>query len=277
MMLRKDFCIFILTHGRPDNILTLKALEKAGYTGELFLVCDDDDKELERYKANYGDRVKVFHKEEKFDIMDGIVSTEYRRYPVYARNECFKIAKELGYRYFLQLDDDYQCFKLRYEQGGELKSRNMKQMDAICEAMLKLLDAGITCVAFAVQGDMIGGLKQYRKGLIWQAKNCFFCDTEKAFTFLGRINEDVTTPLRYNAVGKMFLTTMGVMIQMLPSEKNDGGSTEQYKASSLYWNFSYPLLMCPGAYKVGVTAKGMNRRISHDNAHPKILSDTWKK
>lgn len=197
MMLRKDFCIFILTHGRSDNILTLKALEKAGYTGELFLVCDDDDKELERYKANYGDRVKVFHKEEKFDIMDGIVSTEYRRYPVYARNECFKIAKELGYRYFLQLDDDYQCFKLRYEQGGELKSRNMKQMDAICEAMLKLLDAGITCVAFAVH--------------------------------------------------------------------------------SLYWNFSYPLLMCPGAYKVGVTAKGMNRRISHDNAHPKILSDTWKK
>lgn len=202
MMLRKDFCIFILTHGRPDNILTLKALEKAGYTGELFLVCDDDDKELERYKANYGDRVKVFHKEEKFDIMDGIVST---------------------------------------------------------------------------QGDMIGGLKQYRKGLIWQAKNCFFCDTEKAFTFLGRINEDVTTPLRYNAVGKMFLTTMGVMIQMLPNEKNEGGSTEQYKESSLYWNFSYPLLMCPGAYKVGVTAKGMNRRISHDNAHPKILSDTWKK
>lgn len=158
-----------------------------------------------------------------------------------------------------------------------LKSKNMKQMDTVCEAMLKLLDAGITCAAFAVQGDMISGLKQYRKGLIWQAKNCFFCDTEKAFTFLGRINEDVTTPLRYNAVGKMFLTTMGVMIQMLPNEKNDGGSTEQYKASSLYWNFSYPLLMCPGAYKVGVTAKGMNRRISHDNAHPKILSDTWKK
>lgn len=38
-----DFCVFILTHGRADNVVTLKTLLADGYTGDWYMVIDDED------------------------------------------------------------------------------------------------------------------------------------------------------------------------------------------------------------------------------------------
>ena len=38
-----DFVALILTHGRPDNVKTVDALAKHGYTGPWALVIDDED------------------------------------------------------------------------------------------------------------------------------------------------------------------------------------------------------------------------------------------
>lgn len=65
-----DFCVFILTHGRPNKIYTLKTLKKQGYTGPLFFICDDEDPKLERYKELYGDKVIVFNKKEVAETFD---------------------------------------------------------------------------------------------------------------------------------------------------------------------------------------------------------------
>ena len=43
-MPNKDFGVLILTHGRPDNQKTTKALRKHGYTGRIVYVIDDEDK-----------------------------------------------------------------------------------------------------------------------------------------------------------------------------------------------------------------------------------------
>ena len=40
----KEFAAFILTHGRPDNVLTYDSLKKAGYTGRIVLIIDNEDK-----------------------------------------------------------------------------------------------------------------------------------------------------------------------------------------------------------------------------------------
>ena len=47
-----DFCAFILTHGRPDKVYTIKSLRDSGYTGKVFLVVDDKDKTLPEYKKS---------------------------------------------------------------------------------------------------------------------------------------------------------------------------------------------------------------------------------
>ena len=45
--MRDDFAVFILTHGRADNVVTVKALEKGGYTGKTYFIIDDEDDDNE--------------------------------------------------------------------------------------------------------------------------------------------------------------------------------------------------------------------------------------
>ncbi|MBW9534953.1 hypothetical protein FHA53_19970 [Escherichia coli] len=52
--MRDDFCAFILTHGRPDKVLTYRTLRRAGYTGKIFIVVDDEDKTRNQYMAEFG-------------------------------------------------------------------------------------------------------------------------------------------------------------------------------------------------------------------------------
>lgn len=108
--MRDDFAVFILTHGRPDKIVTLKSLKKGNYSGKWYVVIDNEDEKESEYRRKYGDHVLQFDKKaisETFDTMD---LSEDRRTIVYARNVCFELAKQIGVRYFLELDDDYVCF-----------------------------------------------------------------------------------------------------------------------------------------------------------------------
>ena len=44
MNFKEDFAAFILTHGRPDRVLTYKKIRDCGYTGKIYLIVDDLDK-----------------------------------------------------------------------------------------------------------------------------------------------------------------------------------------------------------------------------------------
>lgn len=71
--MRDDFCAFILTHGRPDKVLTYRTLRRAGYTGKIFIVVDDEDKTWHQYIAEFGEQVLVFSKADiasRFDEAD---------------------------------------------------------------------------------------------------------------------------------------------------------------------------------------------------------------
>jgi hypothetical protein len=62
MAMREDFCAFILTHGRPDRVHTYNTLQRAGYTGKVYIVIDDEDKTADQYRARLGDKVLQFCK-----------------------------------------------------------------------------------------------------------------------------------------------------------------------------------------------------------------------
>lgn len=117
-MRHKSFVVFILTHGRAANVKTIKSLRKAGYTGKVLLVIDNEDEQEEHYKRIYGEQnVVVFDKldiAERYDTMD---TFDERRTIFYARNACFEIAEKLGYEYFLELDDDYTQFAYKTVKG----------------------------------------------------------------------------------------------------------------------------------------------------------------
>lgn len=109
--MRSDFVVFILTHGRADSVITDKTLRKCGYTGPIVYVIDNEDKAAAEYYARYKN-VVMFDKPKIAKTFDEADNFDDRRAIVYARNACFQIARKLGYKYFIELDDDYDVFLL---------------------------------------------------------------------------------------------------------------------------------------------------------------------
>ena len=243
--MRDDFAVFILSHGRADKIKTLHSLEKGNYTGKTFIVIDNEDETAEEYYKLYGERVVMFDKLEiakKFDTGDNF---NERRTIVYARNACFDIAKKLGLKYFLELDDDYTSFQFRNIKGDKLMVIECRQLDRLFERMIDFLEeSNAITVAFAQGGDFIGGANSgtFKKKLLRKAMNTFFCKTENRFNFLGRINEDVNTYTSLGSKGKLLLTVTDVCITQMQTQKNGGGMTDVYLDSGTYLKSFYSVM-----------------------------------
>lgn len=283
-MLRDNFCVFILTHGRSDRVYTYKTIRKEGYTGPVFFVVDNEDEQANEYIRRYGDdSVIIFDKAARAEKTDVADTVKDHRSVIYARNECFDIAKRLGYRYFLELDDDYTDFQYRYEGNGKLLIKSANNLDDIFEAMLCFLDvSGALTVAFAQGGDMIGGINagNFRKGLLRKAMNTFFCDTEKPFEFVGRINEDVNTYVLLGSQGKLMFTYTPFMITQKQTQSNAGGWTEVYLERGTYVKSFYSVIINPSAVKIaemGDKHKRVHHSVNWDKCVPQILSERWKK
>ena len=70
---------------------------------------DNEDKAAAEYYARYKN-VVMFDKPKIAKTFDEADNFDDRRAIVYARNACFQIARKLGYKYFIELDDDYDVF-----------------------------------------------------------------------------------------------------------------------------------------------------------------------
>lgn len=278
------FAVFVLTHGRPDNVLTVESFRAAGYTGRIYLVIDDEDECGDEYRALYGDSVIVFSKdavEETFDVAD---TQRDRRAVVYARNAVAGIARDLGLDYFLQLDDDYTSFRFRRFVVSTAPTIKILPggMDGIVEAMLTFLDeSGAATVAFSQGGDHLSGVyRELRLGLLRKAMNSFFVRTDRPVEFLGRINEDVNTYVVRGGRGDLFFTVMGVQLEQLRTQANPGGMTDIYLDGGTYVKSFYTVMMAPSCVRVTLL-KSVHRRFHHeirwDKAVPKILSPRHRK
>lgn len=62
MMKNNCFVALILTHGRPDNVHTVKTLRKCGYTGDIIIVLDNEDLKIDRYRKNYEKHICIRQK-----------------------------------------------------------------------------------------------------------------------------------------------------------------------------------------------------------------------
>lgn len=277
-----DFAVFILTHGRPDRIHTLKTLEKQGYTGDWYLVIDNEDKMADEYYKNYGDKVIMFDKKAISLTFDTADLSDDRRAIVYARNACFQIAKELGIKYFVEFDDDYTSFNLRYPKDGKLVARMLDNLDDIFEMMLDFLeDTQALTVCLSQGGDHIGGLTgRWKKGLIRKVMNSFFCRTDRPFQFLGRVNEDVNTYTYLGSKGELMLTTTDLMLVQLQTQSNQGGMTDLYLDSGTYLKSFYTVMYMPSAVEIremGTANRRLHHHVKWNNCVPMILNERYKK
>ena len=282
--MRNDFAVFILTHGRADNVVTMRALQRGGYTGRWYMIIDNEDSDTEKYLENFGkDHVIMFNKQEAYDRADTMDNFNNHRAIIYARNESFRIAKDLGLTYFLMMDDDYKEIDFRYEDGKKLAGKPARDLDRIFEAMLKFLDvSGAATVAFAQGGDFLGGLDggNFKKRLLRKAMNSLFCRTDRPIDFRGTMNEDVTTYTVLGSRGRLFFTLCDMCIIQLPTQSLNGGMTEAYTETGTYVKTFYSVMAMPSCIKVSMMHskhKRIHHRIDWECCVPKILNEKYRK
>lgn len=281
--MRDDFAVFILTHGRAENMKTLDTLNRCGYTGKWYMVIDNEDKTADKYYQIYGkDHVIMFDKLKKSKEFDTCDISDNRKAIVYARNACFDIAEDLGIEYFLELDDDYTEFRKRFWDGEKLSSYYVLDFDSIVDEMIDFLETSkALTVAFSQTGDFIGGqsCKVFREKLTRKAMNSFFCKTSRRFDFLGRINEDVNTYCNLGSRGELLFTIADISLNQQDSQQNKGGMTDLYLSAGTYVKSFYSVMTNPSFVKVaemGVGHKRMHHLVDWEHGVPKIISDRFK-
>ena len=152
-----ELVVFILTHGRANNVYTLKTLRKHGYTGKVIFVIDNEDKQADEYYKKYED-VEMFDKKAIAKTFDEADNFEDRRAIIYARNACFDIAKKFGYKYFIEMDDDYTYFEYRVYSADIQKPKNVFNLDAVFLSLLEFYKStNFATISMAQGGDFIGG------------------------------------------------------------------------------------------------------------------------
>lgn len=287
--MRRDFCAFILTHGRAGNVITVETLKRHGYTGKVFIVIDDEDEAGDDYRREFGDAVLVFSKDEAARYTDPCDNFPDRQTPLWARNACWGLAEREGYTYFIQLDDDYRQFhyrrmgrghRLSDTQNEEYHGWTMRRLDAIFTSLVRVIQTTpVKTIAFSQGGDHIGGEPakiRFRR----KAMNSFVCSTAKPFLFRGRLNDDVNTYVSLGSVGDLFFTDMDIQLEQLPTQANAGGITDAYLDAGTYVKSFYTVMLAPSCVRIttiGRTDRRPHHKINWRRAVPRIVPPEFRR
>jgi hypothetical protein len=284
-MENKDYTVFIISNNRPSKVYTDIMLKKYNYTGTSYIVLDDEDKSVDQYITKFGvDRIKIFNKKEIADKTDEGNNFDNRRTTTHARNACFDIAEQLGYKYFLVLDDDYTVFRYRYIDKYITKGYVNNLDNLFLQTFKFYKNNKFISIAFAQGGDFIGGescglLKNY----MYNGRKCmnsFFCSTERRFWFLGQLNEDVNTYVTYGNKGGLFLTIPFVGLEQKATQLTTGGMTDAYLKYGTYVKSFTTVMMQPSSVFVammGFTKNRLHHRVIQRNTVPMIVKEMYKK
>lgn len=283
-IMENKFCIIIISHGRPNDIITLKTLKKAGCTIPVFILIDNTDKCVEEYLSKYKEKVFIFDKERYAKSVDNFDNFNNYRSTTHARNASFDLAKELGYEYFLVLDDDYTEFKMRINSKLEHPIKRYLIIKNIDKVFLSTLEyyknSDFTSICYSQGGDWFGGETNFNKKPKRKAMNSFFCSVNRRFEFISRLNEDVNTYMTLGHKGEVFMTIPFIQIDQKSTQATKGGMTESYVNNGTYVKSFYTILTRPDCTKInlmGRTDKRLHHLIDWDNAVPMIIKEKYKK
>jgi len=283
-LMKHNFCVFIMSYKRADDMWTINTLRRSGYSGPIYIIIGDDEPDKEAYYENFGkDNVIEFSKEEALKRFDLCTNEDIKNTITYARNMLYDIAKDLGYDYFAQFEDDYQHFDYRYTYNGKLMYLYSEELDDVFDAMIDFLDdTHADIVAFAQGGDFIGGMNNsfLKTRIKRKVMNTLFCRTDNPVTFIGAMNDDVNVYVTYGKRGRLFLSVADMMVFQRPTQRGKGGNADMYNALGTYSKSFYSVMINPSCVKVSdidPTFKRIHHAVMWDKAVPKIISQNYQK
>lgn len=271
--MREDFAIFIISHERANSLSTLKTIKS---TNKVYIVVDDEDRELDTYLKNFP-LVKVFNK--KQIKCDNYLSKFEPNSALYARCYCEQLAKELNLKYFLVLDDDIKNFYFRGNLDGHLKAIKVNNFDSIVDVYLDLLDStNVGMLGFGNGTSYFGGIACFENDCKRRCFGAFFRKTSIDFKWECIMNEDYISCVRNGQLGFVALELMGVQLDAETKEKKNGnkqlgGLSSSYKEFSDFRRAYMAVVSNPSCFKA--TKNKQEKYIikcSWDYAIPKLVS-----
>lgn len=283
-MKTENFCAFILSNNRAGNVKTYNTMRKQGYTGKIYIVVDNLDKQLDEYKNKFKQEVVVFDKKYAETLCDPMNNFREYRTPLYARNVLWEIAKELGIKYFIELDDDYSCFEFKFDVNRQFKTSRILSLDDVFDILVHFLQKTNThCIAMAQGGDYIGGKNGMLGSKIFlrrKVMNSFVCDVERPFKFQGTFNDDVNGYVRNGNLGMLLFTNNIIALEQGATQQNSGGITEAYKRFGTYVKSFHSVMLAPSCVKISLMGNvdfRIHHKIIFNNCVPKIVDNKYKK
>lgn len=279
----KKFAVFILTHGRPNNQLTVKSLADVGYSGDLYLVVDDQDTTIDEYIDVWGaDKIIIFNKDYFIRNTDTGLHTPVPKFAVFARNAIEHIAKEMGYKTFMMLDDDITRFRVRLPDGDSLKSYQIKgQFNSIIENSVDyVLNCDIACLGLGFCNLYIGGVANFNKENPRQrlCAEAFIRNTAHPISWRLNMVEDLITSIDAAISGDVWFQFLPIQCEILMSEGAvDGGNSDVYRQLGMYKISFMPVIAYPSSNSVKYGKKTWISSTSPDKCIPKIISSRYRK
>ena len=282
------YAVFILTHKRPYTQDTLNALRNAGYTGDIYLVIDDEDSTQDEYIQNFNagaydcTDVLIFNKEVYRQTVDTGV-TENVSSAVFARNFIEDIAKYFELDCFAMADDDAMKFRHRYVENDVLKSDLVTDMDSVLRAYFDyILTTNICTTSFGLPSSYIGGIKGLSYRIITdRARLCFCFFLRNAHIDVDwrlALFEDWVSAVESNRKGNIFVQAFPIQADFKPMMSNaQGGHEELYNVGGKFKKVAFPLMYLPDCTYISLRKGDFNPVILQDRMMPKIISGRYKK
>lgn len=263
--------------------MTYRIMRKSWYTWKIFILCSDDDPQLEEYKNKYWEEVIVFNKDEVFERIDTVDNFKKLWSPIYARNKIREVAESLWYKYFIMADDDYWEFSYRVQQGEVLRAIHMKNLDKVFNKFFEYLDnaKAISWLAFWQGGDYLWWISNAMvKNPKRKLMNLYFLDVERKFEFKWTFNDDVNTYLYHGNRWLVFITPQVASIRQTETQQQAWWITELYIEYWTYVKSFYSVIINPSCVKISSVwekHKRIHHKIISQKAWPMILEEKFKK
>lgn len=278
-----NFAVFITTHSRVDSMTTYDTLRRAGYTGKIYVVIDNEDAQKMRYLNRYPD-VLVYNKQLQFNKCDKVIKTEQKASVTYARNAVEEYAKQFKLDAFLVCDDDIVGLRYRWVEGTTVRSLAMNggldevlQMYAEFMCVHKIAVSSFVHMLFYMSGvhDLDKRISEQR-----DAVQIFFRNTEFPMNWIGVMRQDILTNTETSKRGYVWWALPYITYDakaMNETGNNEGGMKETYDNISEYQRTFLGVITSPSCIKVGCANDRIKMSWNKSAAYPMIVSSRYKR
>lgn len=278
-----NFAVFIISHERADRVETYDTLKRGGYTGQIFVVIDNEDSMLRTYLDRFGDDVLIFDKQHYKDIVDTITNDKRLSSAVYARNAVEDFAKLFELDAFGMFDDDVTNLRYRYLDKNSAKSQRLTQnLDIVFNSFIEyLIEGNIATLSFANVMIYAGGVSSEEDKVRLCSHRYTTCihirNTKLPVVWMSLTNEDSISGGVTAQKGYIWWTLPPIVYDTSQIGVLPGGMKSIYDKFPPFSRAFLSTVALPSVNRVGCTKDRFNIHRNLKSAYPMIISSRYKK